>query len=126
MPVRLPPNFSCLRLFGRSPLSGIGPGSNPSFFTNTGEVVCDGDLLVRGTLFLNQPVIATRTGCRIYATGPAFLQGAITYKTRDGSADKANLQLVSAKAILLGLGDKSCDATYKDSPRDHHGAGLCQ
>jgi hypothetical protein len=97
-------------------ISGIGLGSSSAFFTNTGEVVCDGDLLVRGTLFLKQPVIATVTGCRIYATGPVFLQGGITYKNRNSSADKTNLQLVSAKAILLGLGDKSCDSTYKDSP----------
>jgi hypothetical protein len=65
---------------------------------------------------LKQPVIATSTGCRIYATGPVFLQGAITYKNRGSSTDKTNLQLVSAKAILLGAGDKSCDSTYKDSP----------
>jgi hypothetical protein len=97
-------------------LSGIGLGSNPAFFTNTGDVSCDGDLLVRGTLFLKELVITTKTGCRIYATGPVFLQGGITYKNRNGSADKANLQLVSSKAILLGLGDKSCDSTYKDSP----------
>jgi hypothetical protein len=97
-------------------LSGIEPGSGAKFFTNTGEVVCDGDLLVRGTLFLKQPIIATSTGCRIYATGPVFLQGAITYKNRGSSADKTNLQLVSAKAIMLGAGDKSCDSTYKDSP----------
>jgi hypothetical protein len=98
------------------PLGGIGPSPSSNYFTNTGEVVCDGDLLVRGTLFLKQPVITTNTGCRIYATGPVFLQGAVTYKSRNGSADQANLQLVSAKAILLGLGDKSCDAAFKDSP----------
>jgi hypothetical protein len=97
-------------------LSGIGFGSGSAFFTNTGDVACDGDLLVRGTLFLKQPVIATETGCRIYATGPVFLQGGITYKNPNGSADRANLQLVSSKAILLGLGDRSCDSTYKDSP----------
>ncbi len=98
-------------------ISGIGLAQEKTYFTNTAEIVCDGDLLVRGTLFLKQPVVATDTGCRIYATGPVFLQGPITYRNRGKSSDdRTNLQLVSSKAILLGLGDKSCDSTYKDSP----------
>ena len=97
-------------------ITGIEPGLGGSFFTNTGEVVCDGDLLVRGTLFLNRATIATGGGCRMYATGPVFVQNAITYRNLGGAPDKANLQLVSAEAILLGVGDKSCDASAKDSP----------
>ena len=60
--------------------------------------------------------ISTQSGCRIYSTGPIFLQNAITYRNLSGSTDDTNLQLVSSEAILLGLGDKSCDATSKDSP----------
>jgi hypothetical protein len=30
--------------------------------------------------------------------------------------DRTNLQLVSAEAILLGVGDKSCDAASTESP----------
>jgi hypothetical protein len=97
-------------------IKGIGLSSSKDFYTNTTEVVCDGDLLVRGTLYLNQATISTKTGCRIYCTGPVFMQGGITYKNRNTSLDQTNLQLVSAQAILLGVGDKSCDSTYKDSP----------
>jgi hypothetical protein len=78
--------------------------------------VCDGDLFIRGTLFLNRVTIATKTGCRIYATGPIFLQHGIVYKSLGSSEDQTNMQLVSSEAILLGVGDKSCDPTSKDSP----------
>ena len=109
--------FKYVRSEKSSPeIKGIELGSGKSYFANTGEIVCDGDLFVRGTLFLNRAAVATKTGCRIYATGPIFVQNAITYRNLGGPADKTNLQLVSAEAILLGLGDKSCDASYKDSP----------
>jgi hypothetical protein len=98
-----------------SEFAGIGLSSENVYYTNEHEVTCDGDLLIRGTLFLNNAIIATRSGCRIYVTGPIFLQGGITYKNLGGAADNTNLQLVSAEAILLGVGDKSCDAA-KDSP----------
>jgi hypothetical protein len=97
-------------------IQGITLLSGKGFFSNTAEVACDGDLFIRGTLFLNRAAIATKSGCRVYATGPIFVQDAITYKNLGGSTDKTNLQLVSAEAILLGLGDKSCDAAAKDSP----------
>jgi hypothetical protein len=97
-------------------IQGIGLSADNVFYTNTGEVVCDGDLLIRGTLFLNNATISTKTGCRIYSTGAVFVQGGITYRNRGKSTDETNLQLVSSQAILLGVGDKSCDPTYKDSP----------
>jgi hypothetical protein len=97
-------------------LRGIELSADKDFYTNTGEVVCDGDLFIRGTVFLNHVTISTNSGCRIYATGPIFLQDALEYRSLDSTADNANLQLVSSEAILLGIGDKSCDATYKDSP----------
>jgi hypothetical protein len=87
----------------------LEPGKK--FFTNTGEVTCDGDLLVPGTLFLNRLNLITKNGCRIYATGPIFVQSAISYK-----GSRANLQLVSSQAILMGIGDKSCEASDKESP----------
>jgi hypothetical protein len=109
--------FKYIRNDGTSPgIKGIELNSGKNFFTNTAEVVCNGDLFIRGTLFLNHTALATKTGCRIYTTGPIFVQNAITYRNLGGSADKTNLQLVSAEAILLGVGDKSCDATAKDSP----------
>lgn len=79
-------------------------------------MVCDGDLFIGGALFLNSAAIATKTGCRIYATGPIFLQNGITYRALAISENNTNLQLVSAEAILLGVGDKSCDPNSKESP----------
>jgi hypothetical protein len=109
--------FKYLKNNSASPeVKGIGLSASKDFYTNGGEVVCDGDLYVRGTLFLNHPTIATRTGCRIYATGPIFLQNEVNYRSISGPTDKTNLQLVSAEAILLGVGDKSCGTTDKDSP----------
>jgi hypothetical protein len=101
---------------GSPDIKGIGLSSSKHFYTNDPEVVCDGDLFIRGTLFLNRAAISTKNGCRIYATGPIFLQNGIAYKNLGGGADKTNLQLVSAEAILLGVGDKSCDAASKESP----------
>jgi hypothetical protein len=109
--------FKYIKNDGASPeIKGIELSSSKNSFTNTGEVICDGDLFIHGTLFLNHAALATKTGCRIYSTGPIFVQNAITYRSLSGSMDKTNLQLVSAEAILLGLGDKSCDASAKDSP----------
>jgi len=97
-------------------LVGIESEPGGDFYTNVREVVCDGDLFIRGTVFLNEPTIVTQNGCRIYSTGPIFLQKEIHYRGLDISASKPNLQLVSAEAILLGVGDKSCDAKDTDSP----------
>jgi hypothetical protein len=96
---------------GASPeIEGIGPGGNGKYYTNTSDVVCDGDLFIGGTLLLDRPSIRTVSGCRIYATGPIFLQGAVTYRDGAGNADRSNLQLVSAQAIFLGTGRKKCGA----------------
>jgi len=97
-------------------IDGVELDSGKEFYTNTREVVCDGDLFIRGILFLNRVTVATKSGCRIYATGPIFLQNGITYKNLGSSDDRTNLQLVSSAAVLVGLGDKSCDPTSKDSP----------
>jgi hypothetical protein len=97
-------------------ISGIGLNSGKEYYTNNQEILCDGDLFVRGTLFLNRATVATKNGCRIYATGPIYVQNSIAYKNLGGPADHTNLQLVSAQAILLGVGDKSCDATSTESP----------
>ncbi len=102
---------------GASPnVSGIGPSAGKDYYTNTSEVICDGDLFVRGTLFLNRLVLSTRNGCRIYATGPIFVQNAVMQKSSSNAANDANLQLVSSEAILLGTGDKSCDPKSSESP----------
>ncbi|NLV29588.1 MAG: hypothetical protein GXY47_00415 [Acidobacteria bacterium] len=97
-------------------IAGIGIENGKQYYTNTGEVVCDGDLLVQGTLFLDRVILSTKNGCRIYATGPIFMQNAIVYKTDPVIPDRANLQLVSSQAILMGVGDKSCETSDKESP----------
>jgi hypothetical protein len=97
-------------------VAGIELGPGKEYYTNIREVVCNGDLFIGGTLFLNHLTVATQSGCRIYATGPIFLQNGVVFKNLSNSEDRTNLQLVSSEAILLGVGDKSCDPTSKESP----------
>jgi hypothetical protein len=96
-------------------IAGIAPDSENTYYTNTGEVVCDGDLFIRGILFLDRPKILTNSGCRIYATGPIIMQKALILEELGGAPDLANLQLVSSEAILLGIGEKNCaESMYSD------------
>lgn len=80
------------------------------YFKNSNEIICDGDVLVNGTLLLDNPVIRTSQGCRIHATGTIFLQGEIKYIniSTDG-LDRTNLQLVSARAVSMGVGTNHCE-----------------
>ena len=65
-------------------------------------LVCRGDVLVKGTLLLKNAVIATdKNGCRLYVTEGIHVQGTLTLTAPAG--DTPNLQLSSAKAILLGF-----------------------
>ena len=91
-------------------LSGLSYQS-AGYFKNTGTVACDGDVFLRGTVFLDKPVIKTKNGCRIHATGPIFLQENPTYENLGSliSANNTNLQLVSARAIILGVGLTHCE-----------------
>jgi hypothetical protein len=89
-------------------IEGIERAGGGTYYTNVREVVCDGDLFVRGTLLLNKPSIRTGTGCRIYATGPIFLEGAATFSGTAADEDLSNLQLMSAEAIFLGTGKEKC------------------
>jgi hypothetical protein len=79
------------------------------YYKNVREIECDGDVLVNGVLLLDNPVIKTLQGCRIYSTSSIFLQGEITYVnlSTDGT-DKTNLQLVSSRAISMGVGTTYC------------------
>lgn len=101
---------------GAPALSGLNIGaSGPTgtgFFTNTGTLVCEGDLMLKGTLLLNNLNVRSRTGCRLYVTGPVFIYGPITYATDGGDYSKRNLQVVSSKAILMGLGSLWKDGTH--------------
>ena len=75
-------------------------------------LACDGDLFVDGTVFLASLQVKTIAGCRLHATGPIFVQKGITYLA-DPAYPMANpnLQLVSARAISMGVGPTHCEAT---------------
>lgn len=76
---------------------------------NTG-LTCDGDLIISKPLYLNNLVLNTSNGCRIYSTQAIFVQGAITYnKTNTDAANNTNLQLVSTQWVNLGVGDSHCE-----------------
>ncbi len=89
---------------------------NTHYFTNSSEIVCDGDVFIRGILFLNKPSVVTNTGCRIYTAGPVFLQNAVTFRSTNEEVNRANLQLVSTEAIFLGVGQKKCNTTAAADP----------
>lgn len=80
----------------------LAPGNQYVENTPGAEMVCAGDLIVDSVLFLNNLRLRTdNRGCRIYATKSVFIQGPITYL---GTAPTRNLQITSARAIIMGLG----------------------
>jgi hypothetical protein len=89
---------------------------------NSSGLVCDGDLVISKTLYLNNLVLKTATGCRIYSTQGILVQGPITYQKLDATAtDNTNLQLVSTRWVNLGVGDSHCETAsnpgwYSASP----------
>jgi hypothetical protein len=97
-------------------IKGIESGTDRKYYSNTGEITCDGDLFIDGMLFIDKPVIDTISGCRIYVTGPVFLQKEITYKKSGTKNDKSNLQIVSTEAIFLGVGREKCRDNSKTDP----------
>ena len=110
-------DFKYIKTDPNSPeVKGIELSEDGKYYTNKKEIICDGDLFIRGMLFLNEPAIVTKTGCRIYATGPVFLQKEITLKNSDNPGDQSNLQLVSTEAIFLGVGREKRDTTPKTDP----------
>ncbi len=82
--------------------------------TNTDTVVtCTGDIIIDGTLFLNNLNLATdANGCRLYVTGSVFIQGPITYTNGANS----NLQISSSRAIVMGMRALSSRLTQNFSP----------
>lgn len=83
-------------------------GMNTYVIDGTVPLVCSGDLVIDGVLFLNKPVIQTQTGCRIYVTQSVFVLGPIQYL--GGNASTQNLQIVSGRSINMGLGRNTCGA----------------
>ena len=80
-----------------------------SYFTAS-NLICDGDLVINGTLFLKDLRLTTNEGCRIMVTGPIFVNGKITYvQHTQSSTNNTNLQLVSSTWINLGVGLTNCE-----------------
>jgi hypothetical protein len=71
-----------------------------TFFEASGRLNCDGDLVVRGPLYLENLEISTNTGCRLYVIGSVFIYGPIEYLSDNNN----NLQITSSKSISMGLG----------------------
>lgn len=83
-------------------------------------LTCDGDLTINGTVFLKNLTLITNNGCRIYATGPIFVNGKINYiQAVPGATNNTNLQLVSSRWINLGVGQTHCEkaANYPKNVR---------
>ena len=81
--------------------------NNEPYFTNSGNLNCSGkDVVVNGTLVLNSlQLFAENEGCRLYVTGPVFIEGPVTYLNSGATVDPTdNLQITSATAILMGVG----------------------
>lgn len=83
-------------------LAGV-PAYSQGRFSISGIVRCDGDLLLQGTVHMDAVQLQTHTGCRIYATGSIFVSNGLSVSPLLGGTDH-NLQLVSAKAVVMGLG----------------------
>ncbi len=91
-------------------LTGLGQNGSGYFTNENGQITCDGDIFIEGTLFLKDLALKTSTGCRIHSTGPIFVQGAITYENLGTGSNLTNLQLVSARAVILGIGYSHCES----------------
>jgi hypothetical protein len=70
--------------------------------------VCDGDLFVDRKLVLEDMTLITNQGCRIYSPEPVFIQGRVQYES---NKPYANLQISSARAIMIGIGKDTCGTT---------------
>lgn len=90
-----------------SPLAGLQDRGN--FFQNNSVVTCDGDLLLRGPLLLQNLQLNTSTGCRIHVIGSVFIYGPISFTNANANR---NIQITSTKAIAMGLGNVKPGATF--------------
>jgi hypothetical protein len=99
---------------GGAALSGLAKVTGgTTYFKNNGTLVCEGDLMIEGAVYLNNATISTHKGCRIYATGSVFIYGPITYSTAGaGDFTHRNLQISSTRSIIMGLGELWNGATH--------------
>ncbi len=75
------------------------------------SLTCDGDLVVQKPIYLNNLVLRTDSGCRIYATKSIFVNGPIQYEQiTPGPSNETNLQLVSSFWINFGVARHHCES----------------
>lgn len=84
-------------------LSGFSrfKSGNKDYYTNTADMICEGDIFVDGIVLLSNLRIKTDEGCRIHSTKTVFINGPIEYLEENALT---NLQVMSAKAIYMGAG----------------------
>lgn len=89
------------------PLTGLGPMKGGVYYGNgTDPIVCDGDYVVDGTVWLRNAKFVTLHGCRIYSTHSIFVSGPITFSDTIDSQTQ-NLQLSSAIMVAMGIGNST-------------------
>lgn len=93
------PQGAALPVYALAGLSTRNDGSG-EYVSNTSAIACEGDVFIEGVLFLNHAQIQTTKGCRVHASESIFVQGALTLL---GTAADRNIQLVSGKAIIMGM-----------------------
>ncbi len=84
-----------------SQMTGLAADASGTFVRNGSDTVtCQGDVVVKGPLFLNNLKLATDSnGCRLYVSSTVFIQGPVTYTNGAGG----NLQITSALGVMMGL-----------------------
>lgn len=104
------PSVSGKALLGLASKAGLGG----SFYTNdpSSPLVCDGDIIIDGVLYLNQPKIQTTNGCRIYVTGSVFVSAPLSFLDLQATS---NLQITSARMVALGVGHSCSNEDYSNS-----------
>ncbi len=99
------------------------------FFEISGNFSCDGDLVLRGPVYIDSMNLKTAQGCRMYVIGSVFIYGPINYSL---NSDQNNLQITSTKAIAMGLGkvknsaNKFCESgsRYETDPSGYGTSSL--
>ena len=98
------------------------------YFKNSNVLVCEGDLAIKGSLYLENLKVKSATGCRIYVIGSVFIFGSIEYVNE---TLETNLQITSTKAISMGLGltkknNLFCDpaSRYATNPSGYNVSSL--
>lgn len=102
-----------------------------NFYGNdpTQVMSCEGDLFVDGPVYLKDLQLSTSTGCRIYATGTVFIEAPDASVSRAGISfvnptASSNIQIASAKGIMLGMGQSSINDRKTRDTSTYNGGVL--